>query len=463
MTYGEITRRQAAGTARVGMEKGRPPHLPLDIATSRAWWRFSFFDVRGLKWGAVAALILSAPLILSLLVLGCSSGEPRPAAGSSGASLFDPSLPGPYPVGNVRLLLTDHSRYDSSYAANRQLPVEIWYPAGPEARDRPEGKIVDFVDPQWAGLVKSIFELLLPPEEVLNLEKATGSVPRAAPDTEHGPYPLILFSHGNGSLRFQNYTLARHLASHGFVFVAPDHTENAAFTALPDKLVIFNPLGMPKSFVDRPMDLAFILDEILKLNDPGSGDAIEGLLDPARVALAGHSFGGTATMLLIQLDPRFRAGITLAGPWIPLAVFSLDIPMMYMIGLEDRSVAVPYNAFIREVYRRSPPPKLLLEFPDAGHYTFSDACALAPTLFGTGDGCGEGKRLADDSVFSFLDYEVAQIIQRAYITAFLFSMLKEDPSYLAWLDRDHYGEELLVSRQPAAAKDRKPRKSGTEM
>ena len=399
----------------------------------------------GTRPGRAPLARFSATLVTVLLLsLGCSSSG-DPSSGQLSASLPDPARPGPFPVGNLRLLLTDHSRYDSYYDSDRQLPVEVWYPASRDAGDQSEGKIIDFVDPQWADLVNLVFGLLLPPEEVQNLEKPTGSVPGAPPDVEHGPYPLVLFSHGNGSVRFQNYTLARHLASHGFVFAAPDHTENSAFAALPDRLVIFNPLGMPKSFVDRPMDLSFILDELLQMNAPGSGETLEGLLDPERVALAGHSFGGTAAMLLIQLDPRFRAGVTLAGPWISLALFSLDVPMMYMIGLEDRTVGVPYNTFIRDVYNRSPLPRFLLEFPDGGHYTFTDSCGLAPTLFGTGDGCGEGNRLSDGSPFLYLDYQRAQFIQRAYVTAFLSHLLKDDPFCLSWLEKNHYPEDMVLS------------------
>jgi dienelactone hydrolase len=392
-----------------------------------------------------AIRVAALPAVLVVLA-GCSSAsDPQPSAAA--AEAIDPSKPGPFPVGNLCLHLTDSSRYDASYQSDRQLLVEVWYPAAPEAAGQPEGKIMDFVDDRWAEVVNFVFGLLLPEEELENLQKPTGSVPLAPPDREHGPYPVILFSHGNGGLRFQNYTLARHLASHGFVFVAPDHTENCAFAALPDQLVIFNPLLMPKSFLDRPADLAFILDDLLQRNAAGSGDFLEGLLDPDQVALSGHSLGGTTVMLLVQLDSRVKSGITLAGPWIAPAVVSLEIPMMYMIGLEDKTVGVPYNSWIKKVYEKSPLPKFLLEFPDGGHYTFTDACGLAPTLFGTGDGCGEGERYEDGSAFTYIDYEQAQFIQHAYITAFLEFALKQDAGYAPWLGSNHFPEAMQLSEE----------------
>lgn len=53
-----------------------------------------------------------------------------------------------------------------------------------------------------------------------------------------GPFPLVVYSHGNGGLRYVSAFLTEHLASHGFIVVAPDHVGNTAidsfagFTAL---------------------------------------------------------------------------------------------------------------------------------------------------------------------------------------------------------------------------------------
>src|ERR1041384_5814495 len=46
---------------------------------------------------------------------------------------------------------------------------------------------------------------------------------RAAP-LRAGRWPLVLCSHGNGGSRHQNAFQTEHLASHGYVVTAPDHT-----------------------------------------------------------------------------------------------------------------------------------------------------------------------------------------------------------------------------------------------
>lgn len=389
------------------------------------------------------------PLQCLLILLACALLASCASDGGDGvagpATHFDPALPGPYPVGNISLILTDPDRYDETTHSERQLLVEVWYPATRASSTLPEGKIVDFVDDRWSGLVSDLIGFLVSPEEAANLQGPTGSHPAAPADVENGPYPLVLFSHGNGGVRFQNFSLARHLASHGYVFAAPDHTENAAFTALPDQLVIFNPLLMIKSFVDRPQDILFLLNTLEARTASGSGDPLEGLIDPRRVAVAGHSFGGPTVMLAVQLDARIGAGITLAGPWIAPALFSLNVPMMYMIGLEDRTVGVPYNPWIVDVYRASPVPKFLLEVEDGGHYTFTDACVLIPTLFGAGDGCGEGTRLEDGSPFEYLDHATSTRLLNAYVTAFLGQALKGDRRCLAYLEANHFPGDMRYS------------------
>ena len=249
--------------------------------------------------------------LLPLFSMGCSTdtpGTPSPFEAQA-----DPSQIGPHPVGNICLHMTDASRYDRYYASHRQILVEVWYPAAATAREQEEGQVIDFIDDKWAGLVETVFGVVVSDEELQNFHRSTGSVPGAEPDVAGGPYPLVLFSHGNGSVRFQNYTLARHLASHGYIFVAVDHTENAALTALPDTLVIFGPHLMPKSFLDRPADLQLALDHILEQNTTGSGAILEGMVDTERIAVSGHSFGGTTVMILAQWDPRIKAGLSPGG------------------------------------------------------------------------------------------------------------------------------------------------------
>ena len=167
-------------------------------------------------WGAVAALMLAG--------CGGATSGPGPADTSDGADsadlvaedagsdagpdlapdpLHDPSLPGPFEVGVTTVTWYDADR-------DRSLLVDIWYPAIPEA-----------------GAAPHAYPLALAEDVVLGeLPSGLGVVEDAAADLSGAPYPVVLFSHGNNGMRFQNLFQGEHLASHGYVFVAPDHTGN---------------------------------------------------------------------------------------------------------------------------------------------------------------------------------------------------------------------------------------------
>src|SRR6185295_5960136 len=99
-----------------------------------------------------------------------------------------------------------------------------------------------------------------------------------------GRFPLVLFSHGNGGIRFQSFFFAAHLASHGFIVATPDHHGNTFVDAL---------LGVvdPASAANRPRDLSFLIDEFESF-DVEPGNFLAGGIDPARIGVSGHSFGG---------------------------------------------------------------------------------------------------------------------------------------------------------------------------
>jgi predicted dienelactone hydrolase len=111
----------------------------------------------------------------------------------------------------------------------------------------------------------------------------------AEPDVTHGPYPLVIFSHGNRSSRFLTAYLFEHLASYGFVVMAVDHTGTAirdSLTLTPDDYAARSLAG----HVDRPADIRQQLDEAERLTAPGG--SLAGMIDLEQVAVGGWSFGG---------------------------------------------------------------------------------------------------------------------------------------------------------------------------
>lgn len=336
---------------------------------------------------------------------------------------WDPTKPGPYAVGNQTLLLSDPSRYDWPSRGDRLLLTEVWYPAPEFTRAWPRDRVRNFLM-GWDDLIRNVLSFILPADEIANFERERGSARHAPIRRDGGPYPLVILSHGNAAIRFASMSLAEWLASHGYVVVAPDHIGNAVFVTLPDRLVIYNPILTPFSFIDRIVDFGFLIETFAAKNDT-PGDFFYDTVDAENVGVVGHSYGAVTGTEGSVFDYRIDAVVSMAGFMIPLWAGDFDTPVMFMMGREDKTLG-DWNPIVRGiVLPLVPKPRVLVDVFDAGHYTFTDACVLIPTLLGGGDGCGEGtRRFGNEESFDFIDYETSQRFLGTYVTAFMNYTLK---------------------------------------
>lgn len=104
------------------------------------------------------------------------------------------------------------------------------------------------------------------------------AVPDAAPHQEGGPYPLVVFSHGFGMTAEWYHQLGEHLATRGYVVMAPEHVEYDWFTDV-----------IPAT-AQRPADVSQTLDL-------AATGLLDGIIDTDRVAVVGHSYGGTTALM----------------------------------------------------------------------------------------------------------------------------------------------------------------------
>ncbi|MGF1939034.1 MAG: alpha/beta hydrolase [Nostoc sp. ChiQUE02] len=127
--------------------------------------------------------------------------------------------------------------------------------------------------------------------------------------------PVIVFSHGFGSVRTDLRYLAEHLASHGYVVAALEHPgSNEANTnlALQGKTRVVK----PQEFLYRPQDISFVLDELEKLNQTAN-NPLQGKLATTNAMVVGYSFGGGtalavagAELQLEHLKQRCKKNLT---------------------------------------------------------------------------------------------------------------------------------------------------------
>ena len=136
------------------------------------------------------------------------------------------------------------------------------------------------------------------------------------PKDADGTYPLVVFSHGSGSIEISNTSTFMDLASNGYVVCSMDHPYHSLFTIGSDgKLITVDP-SYWQEYMDvsngkydgatvyklehkwmnlRTADMNFVLDTILAhVKDSGSA-AVYRLIDPGKIGLMGHSLGAVAS------------------------------------------------------------------------------------------------------------------------------------------------------------------------
>ncbi|MDT0327045.1 alpha/beta hydrolase family protein [Nocardiopsis lambiniae] len=327
---------------------------------------------------------------------------------------------GPHPVGAVTAQWTDPDREETwtdDPADRRTVVARIWYPAAPGAdgeralylgRDAREADIV--AEGLAAGLGMPGFVL----------EDASRARAHAVPDAPPvaGRHPLVLFSPGLGGVRTQNTVWAEGLASHGYVVVAVDHPYDSAVVVLDDGTVVRGALtatGDPEEddrLADewtriRADDLGLVLTRLVEEANADEGP-LSGLVDPERVAMAGHSLGGAAALLAAAGDQRVDAVIDLDGlPRLPRGA-SLSQPVLALVaaaGTGSPEGDVRYAVALDGVFAASTAPGHVLSVPGTAHLSFSDSPFLIPpfpSLVGS-LGRAEPARITEAASLAFLD------------------------------------------------------------
>jgi predicted dienelactone hydrolase len=303
--------------------------------------------------------------------------------------------------------LVDSTRTDPFLAngASRELLVRLWYPAA-DAENCPRAEYTSAM--VWRDFARLVGETL--PRVTTN---SCWNVPMAG-----SSHPVVIFTPGYTGT-FTDYTfLFEDLASRGYVVASVDHTFEATVVEFPDGRLVQSVFGshlgtgtrsddasMAFAVSIRLSDLEFVTNE-LKILTAGADAQLAGKLDMTRVALAGHSLGGLTTILAIERDPRFRAGIVIDGA-VPNAPF-LDTETPVLLLAAGRDTWTEEEGRLWNSLRG---PRLAVNLQGAEHITPSDLIWLAPGAVETGT-IGPQKTIA---------------AVRNYIAAFLDTNLSDRP------------------------------------
>jgi len=380
-------------------------------------------------------------LLLSLFVAltACSAKDDAPSATEADAASETPTgpravvsgdalweKPGPNPVGHAIFTAKDAAR-------DRTLTLQLWYPAAASSKDA-------------AKSGTAMEDLVLDPTDRATMVKLLGAAPPACarkrvgsvkdlPPAD-GTFPILAYSHCHSCLRFSMAEIAERLASHGFAVIAPDHAGNTVFDAQKGTSAPLN----GEFLAVRAADVRFALDVVLDAKNEAVPAALRGKLDSEKVGVFGHSYGAATTGLVLARDPRPKAGLAIGAPMEndllpPAKMAEIKVPAMFILAREDNSISEIGNNLIRSNFKRGTPPLWLLEVEDAGHWSFSDTCALTPSFM---PGCGEGVRQTDPGTpFYYLENVGARALGASYVTAFFSAHLRGDAAAKAFLGAVH--------------------------
>ena len=308
-----------------------------------------------------------------------------------------PTPTGTFVVGRVVYDWADNETLDTLApvpGTKRELLVWIWYPsaAGQSAA------MDDYVPVQMRAAAAPGGGLLRLLTRDLSKVHAH-SIRDADVSPQRRSYPVVIMRAGASAEVWNYSTLAEDLASHGYVVVGFDAPYRTYSVVFPDGRVMRRtPENNPELCEDQEQaqqarcvnkvltawtaDIAFVLDQLERLNVSDPTGKFPGRLDMTRVGVFGHSFGGAQAAQFCSLDSRCKAGIDVDGSLHGSVIQAgIHMPFMFLLsGQGDFSSDAEIRqigADIQSVYDRLPADgRLRISIRGANHFLFSDDLAL---------------------------------------------------------------------------------------
>lgn len=244
------------------------------------------------------------------------------------------------------------------------------------------------------------------------------------------PHPLVVFSPGFNIPRSQYTSYADRLASHGIVAVLQTARAEANHTQYRD-------------------DTRKLLDWLIT---PTGSDAprVKGLLDGARIGVAGHSLGGKISLLVAAQDARVKGVLAIdpvdggAAPQAKDQLSMIRLPAGVPLGVLGETLSksgglmpcTPADRNYEVLYAAAPAPVFAIRFLKAAHTDFVDrpSSGCFACLFCTG---GSGQARTRDLAVK-------------YTAAYFLLALRRQSEVQTYLSGEEFAKDVAagdVSRQ----------------
>ncbi len=250
-----------------------------------------------------------------------------------------------------------------------------------------------------------------------------------------GRFPLLIFSHGMGSLPELYLWLFEGLAARGFIVAGVAHPRDN----YNDTSGSFGDAEL----VERTRHVTALIDGV------ESDELLSSSIDTSKIGIVGHSAGGYTALLSVGgrpdfaqftggrcgpspsqppdwprfthdptavpvADPRIRAAAALAPGFGCLfdqnSVSAIRVPVRFYQADDDDVLQPGFNAMAFAALFT--PPAGVVHFANAGHFVFLNTCPLIMSLFAR-DICRDPSGTDRDAVHRQLIDDLAQFFTRA--------------------------------------------------
>jgi dienelactone hydrolase len=192
--------------------------------------------------------------------------------------------------------------------------------------------------------------------------------------------PILLFSPGYTAPRLYYSVLASALASEGFMVITIDHPGDANIITYPDgdavywngSLVLDESELVPQYAIPRAVDVSFVIDQLSNATAMAELLPHRGLrrLPTDRIAMLGHSLGGSTAIFAAGRDSRIRGAINWDG-----SIFGelpAELPQPVLLVSSSRGADASWTS----KWSQLTGPKLWLTVASTMHQSFFDALSL---------------------------------------------------------------------------------------
>jgi dienelactone hydrolase len=227
-------------------------------------------------------------------------------------------------------------------------------------------------------------------------------------DTVNGLYPIIAFGHGFAMQTGYYLSLFRHLATHGYIVIAPQ---------------------FPDTRHDQLAEDLLYCVSFLRAQSSTPSSRFFQLVDTASVGLSGHSMGGGASLLAAAQDSHVAVVAPLAAAETTpsaIAVMNRIAGVVYLIAGGSDGITPPAAHQI-PMYNNARSLKALPIIQQANHTRFMDV-----------------------ATFDFIDPNGTLtrpqqlLITRRYLTSVFNLVLRRDPSYWTYAFGDSAMNDLRL-------------------